>query len=132
MQGETNIKTGTQAEQSVAEYISKKGYWVGDFNKSSSGSQPFDQIALTHNITLAYDVKHCIDDRFDFVRVEENQKLSLGFIHNSLYNDKIKAGFVLVHNDEFKFLSYFRYQELLSKDYKSVKVSTLPPLRNFL
>lgn len=132
MQDNTNIKTGTQAEQAVANYISKKGYWVGDFNKSSSGSQPFDQIALTHNTTLTYDVKHCIDDRFDFVRVEENQKLALGFIHNELYNDKIKAGFVLVYNDMFKFLSYFRYQEMINKGFKSVQVSTLPSLVNFL
>lgn len=132
MQDKTNIKTGTQAEEAVAKYISKKGFWVGDFNKGSSGSQPFDQIALTHNVTLAYDVKHCAENRFDFTRVEENQRLSLGFITNEIYNDKIKTGFVLVYQNEFRFLSYFRFKTLENLDKKSVRITDLPLLREFL
>lgn len=128
MQGEIGLST----EKKVASFIASKGYWVGDFNKGANGSQPFDQIALTHNMTLCYDVKHAHIDRFDFSRVEENQRLALGFIHENIFNDKIKTGFVIVYKDKIKFLSYFKLLKLEKENEKSVKISTLPNLELIL
>ena len=73
MQDKPNITTGTQAENHVAEELAKLGAWVGNFNKSNTGAQPFDQIAITKNFTWCYDVKHSMINRFDFRRIEDNQ-----------------------------------------------------------
>lgn len=124
MQDELNIVTGNNAESFVAQELSKKGAWVGDFNKGNTGAQPFDQIAITDKYTLCYDVKHCSKDRFDFNRVEENQKLSLGYI-NSLDNANVFEGFAIVYESIIYWLSYFEYLSIVSTGRKSVKVTTL-------
>lgn len=128
MQDKTNISTGTQAEGFVSGLLASKGAWVGDFNKGNSGSQPFDQIAITNKFVFCYDVKHCKEDRFDFSRVEYNQTLSLTFI-SEIDNPMVIEGFALVYEDEVYFLSWYQYQMLLAETRKSVKVSTLPLLK---
>lgn len=122
---DSNIKTGTQAESFVAQELAKKGAFVGDFNKSRTGSQPFDQIAITNIFTWCYDVKHCNVDRFDFSRVEANQTNALNYIHDEIDNSHVVCGFALVFEDEIYFLSLYQYKQFLSEGRKSCKVSTL-------
>lgn len=125
---DSNIKTGTQAEQFVAQELAKKGAFVGDFNKGRTGSQPFDQLAITENFTWAYDVKHCRIDRFEFRRVEANQTSALNYIHDEINNAYVICGFALVHEDEIYFLSLFEYRMIKATGRKSCKVSNLPKL----
>ena len=122
---DSNIKTGTQAESFVAQELAKKGAFVGDFNKGRTGSQPFDQLAITENFTWAYDVKHCGIDRFEFRRVESNQTNALNYIHDEIDNPQVVCGFALVFEDEIYFLSLYQYKQFLSEGRKSCKVSTL-------
>lgn len=119
------IKTGNQAEKFVAETLANTDIvWVGNFNKSNSGSQPFDQIAITQLHTWCYDVKNCNIDRFDFSRVEDNQEISLGFI-DSLDNPHVYTGFAIVFDNEIYFLSTYQLNMLKAEGRKSVKVTTL-------
>lgn len=118
------IKTGKQAEIYVAEQLSKNKYWVGGFEKTISGTQPFDQIAINSQHALCYDVKHCKEDYFHFSRIEENQKRALGYL-NELKNPQVLTGFMLVYENEVYWLSYDIYLELESEDKKSVTPSVL-------
>lgn len=122
-----NILLGNKAEDKVAHYISSKGYIVVNL-RNNTGSQPFDQIAITNKLTYCYDVKNCSVDRFDFRRVENNQSLALEFITNNIQNSNVRTGFALVYNDNIYYLSYLKYTILLEKGAKSVKVSTLTRL----
>lgn len=131
MQGKPNIKTGTEAENFVAEELAKLGAWVGDFNKSSTGAQPFDQIAITKNYTWCYDVKHSEINRYDFRRIEDNQLLSLGYIH-SLDNSNVIVGFAIVHEGEIFFLSYYQYLQLKAEGRKSVRITDLENMLDML
>lgn len=126
-----NIKTGTQAEVFVAQELSIRGAWVGDFNKSNTGSQPFDQVAITSNYTWCYDVKHCNVDRFDFVRVEDNQRLSLSYIHG-LDNVNVIVGFTLVYKEEIFFLTYYNLLQLIAEGRKSIKITSLENMFDLL
>ena len=128
MQDNPNIKKGNKAEYETSLFIASKGGFVGNFNKGMSGSQPFDQIAITKNKVIAYDVKNCSTYRFDFRRVEDNQVSALGFINNEIRNKNVVCGFVLVHNDMFKFLNYNDYLTLINAENKSVDIRLLEDL----
>lgn len=121
----TQISYGNNAEKFVAETLaSTNKVWVGNFNKSNTGSQPFDQIAITPEHTWCYDVKNCSTDRFDFSRVESNQEISLQFI-DSLDNPQVYTGFALVYDNKVYFLSNLEFGLKIKEGRKSVKVSTL-------
>ena len=131
MQDKPNITTGTQAENYVAEELAKLGAWVGNFNKSNTGAQPFDQIAITKNFTWCYDVKHSMINRFDFRRIEDNQLLALDYI-NSLENANVIVGFVIVYEGEIFFLSYHQYLQSKAKSRKSVRITDLENMLDIL
>ena len=117
--------TPTQAEKYVAKYLSNYNYWVGNFEKGIVGSQPFDLIAINKNKTICLDVKLCDNDYFPFSRVEENQKLALGFITNKVRNDNVLTGFVIVFEKELYWLSFREYEDYHYTNIKSVKPSEL-------
>lgn len=131
MQDKPNITTGTQAENHVAEELAKLGAWVGNFNKSNTGAQPFDQIAITKNFTWCYDVKHSMINRFDFRRIEDNQLLALSYIHN-LDNANTIVGFGIVYEGEIFFLSYHQYLQLKAESRKSVRITDLENMLDML
>lgn len=123
--------TGREAENYVAEYLSKQDFFVGDFNKSNSGQQPFDQIAINNNKVLAYDVKHCKRDYFPFTRVEDNQIRALSYL-DDLNNPVIETYIMLVYKEEITTLPFKEFLSLEGKDTKSVKPSSLKPLKEVL
>ena len=131
MQDKPNITTGTQAENHVAEELAKLGAWVGNFNKSNTGAQPFDQIAITKNFTWCYDAKHSMINRFDFRRIEDNQQLALDYI-NSLENPNVIVGFAIVYEGEIFFLSYYKYLQLKAESRKSVRITDLENMLDIL
>lgn len=118
------IRSGVQAEKYVSNELSKLGLWVGDFNKGYTGTQPFDQIAISNNYVWCYDVKHSTIDNFNFSRVEENQELALGFLHK-LKNVFVYLGFLIVYQDEIYFLRFRDYLYYKQRGKKSVKITEL-------
>lgn len=112
--------TGKEAEQFVAEYLAKRGYFVGDFNKGNSGEQPFDQIAIGSKFILAYDVKHCNTDYFPLDRVRENQINALSYL-DSLNNERIRTSIILVYEKELFVLPFYIFTILKNSNEKSIK-----------
>lgn len=129
---ETNIKTGTDAENFVAHELAKLGMWAGQFPPAISGKQPFDIIAISKNNTYCIDVKHCKDNYFPFDRVEENQKLSLSYLDNEVGNLYNSNGFVLVYENTPYWLPYGKYERLSFKGDKSVKPQDLMLLSEYI
>ena len=115
-----NIEIGNNTENYVAQELSKLGAIVLNMNRSNTGSQPYDQVAITKSNTWCYDVKHSKQDRFDFSRVETNQSIALEFTHN-LHNDNVIVGFAIVYNDIIYFLSFHNYLIEKSKNKKVYK-----------
>lgn len=128
---ETNIRTGTEAENFVAQFFAKQGWLVLNLNKSRTGSQPYDQIAIGRVFTFNYDVKHCKDNYFPFDRIEQNQINALGYLQNEVMNPRARQGFVLVYKNELYWFSYIRY-ELEKGKKKSINPKQLPKLETVL
>ncbi len=75
-------KVGKIAEQYVADYLFKKGWFVILIPKKISG-QPFDLIALKDDKFIAGDVKHIQSgDTFRLSRVEPNQQTAFFLMRN--------------------------------------------------
>lgn len=75
-------KVGKRAEQYVADYLFKKGWFVILIPKKISG-QPFDLIALKDDKFIAGDVKHIQSgDTFRLNRVEPNQQTAFFLMRN--------------------------------------------------
>lgn len=124
MQDKPNIVIGNNAEEFVATELSKRGAIVCNLNKSNTGSQPFDQFAISSTTTWCYDVKHSVNHRFSFDRVETNQSNALKFIE-SLENENVVVGFAIVYKDVIYFLSWHEYETMLLDNKKSVLIETL-------
>lgn len=123
--------TGREAERFVAEFLSERKYFVGDFNKSSSGQQPFDQIAINYNSVLAYDVKHCKTDYFPFSRIEDNQIRALDYIGN-LNNEAVETMILIVYEGIIYYLSFSLFKTLKVIGFKSIRPTELEPLETIL
>lgn len=118
----TQIKTGNQAEEYVAQHFMSIGAWATIIPKKVDGSQPLDLIAQTKYKTYYLDVKHTARELFPFSRIEENQKLSM----KKLYELRCKhtiIGFAFVYKNDIYIMPYEKYIEYLNQGFKSVRVT---------
>lgn len=69
----SNKSDGTRFERKFAEILYMKGFWVLNIPDGKNG-QPFDIIAVRDRQAYAFDCKACEGHRFDFSRIEENQR----------------------------------------------------------
>lgn len=124
-----NKKIGNATEKKVIEMLAKNGYWCHLFGYKAEG-QPCDIIALKNNKSVLIDVKHCISDRFDFVRIESNQR-NCFTLATSRGNSN--CGFVIYFekSDKWKWLSMQEvfYNEIAMKR-KSISCDELGDFEN--
>lgn len=73
---EINKKRGNESEQSVADFLFSKSYWVLKIRQNEHG-QAADILAVRHNRAFLIDVKRIKDDYFELSRVEANQNTSM-------------------------------------------------------
>ena len=68
-----NKSIGNKCEQALGKLLQSKGYWchILEYNKNG---QPCDIVAIKGDVSMLIDVKHCDKDRFNFSRIEANQK----------------------------------------------------------
>ena len=73
-----NKKLGTAFERQVCETLKKDGYWVHFIAPDSTGSQPFDIIALKNGMAIAIECKTLDKSKkyFSIDRIEENQRMA--------------------------------------------------------
>lgn len=69
----SNKSNGTAFEREFAEMLSARGFWAHLMQDNSNG-QPFDVIAAKNGSTFVFDCKDCTGSRFEFRRMEENQR----------------------------------------------------------
>ena len=72
----SNKKNGNDFEQEFCELLAENGFWAHNMANRKNG-QPADVIAARNSCAYLIDCKVCENDRFDFKRVEENQRLAM-------------------------------------------------------
>lgn len=113
--------TGKQAEQYVAEFFSKQGYWV---HITGGYQQPFDMVAIGKHDEYFVDIKHCKGKRFSFYRVENNQFEAMEYLY-MMFRATSKIGFIIVHDRKLYFLPFNKYLVMKHDGLKSVSVDEL-------
>ena len=73
----SNISAGTAFEREFCELLSDQGFWVHRISQNAAGQQPADVIAVYCGIAYLIDCKVCSNDRFQFSRMEENQRSAM-------------------------------------------------------
>lgn len=125
-------KIGRNSEQLITNFFKQNGFWAYLLPKTVQG-QPFDIIAIRGNNVWCVDAKHVEENKksFTFSRIEPNQITSMSYAYN--YCDiKEQIGFIIHWNDELYFLPFMDYLALTRTDAKSVKIESLPLMRNIL
>lgn len=114
-----NKKLGTEFEKEFCDILSKNGWWVHFIQPNMAGAQPFDVIAVKHDIPIAIDCKTCEDKIFPLSRLEENQKFAFDKwkkVKNSYayIAVKRKTMIYMIDYDELKELGKIRLTEAVT------------------
>lgn len=72
----SNRKDGNAFERELCGIFAREGFWAHNFAQSAAG-QPADIIIARGGRVFLIDAKICDRDRFEFRRVEENQRQSM-------------------------------------------------------
>ena len=111
-----NKKLGNEFEKELSEILYNAGYWVHLLNQNKNG-QPADIIAVKNKKAYLIDAKVCSLEKFEFKRVEENQRLSMQMF--------IECGnttpyFALKARNEIYMLSYKTIRDLIKQGKKQL------------
>lgn len=129
------MKNGNKSERDVGWLFQANGFWAHNFAKSQSGSQPVDLVAIRGNDCWLVDVKHVREEEssFPFSRIEPNQLTCFDYARNFAKIQNL--GFVICF-ERFDLkpllLTYDKYLEMDKKGLKSVKMSDLEALEEYL
>ena len=112
-------KIGDSTERKCLEVLSKLGYWCHLFAYNKNG-QPCDIVAMKDNIGYLIDVKHCEGDRFDFKRIEPNQR-SCFIYARSCGNKTLGLMIYFEKHNCFNYLPFWAVEEMERNGEKSYK-----------
>lgn len=76
MSHSTNKKLGNKFETEFCETLFQEGFWTHNLAQNSAG-QPADVIAVRNGKAYLIDCKVCINDTFQFSRIESNQHTAM-------------------------------------------------------
>ena len=74
--GKSNKEIGNRFESEMSKILGENGFWCHVMQQNKSG-QPADLIAVKGRYHVLIDCKEMSHDRFEFYRVEENQRLAM-------------------------------------------------------
>ena len=74
----SNRKSGADFERTFGEMLASKGIWAHLMRQDASG-QPADVIAVARGLPILIDCKVCESDRFEFRRMEPNQRDAMDY-----------------------------------------------------
>lgn len=72
----SNRKLGNEFESEFCEMLYSHGYWTHNMAQNQAG-QPADVIAVKNKKAYLIDCKVCANDRFQFSRMESNQRMAM-------------------------------------------------------
>lgn len=122
-----NKNIGNKCEKELGKLLQKNRYWchILEYNKNG---QPCDIVAIRGDNCFLIDVKHCDSDRFNFNRIEANQKAC--FTYASLYCGIKNVGFAIYFESDSKF--YWLPFNVIREDEKSISKKELLELEAVL
>lgn len=134
-----NIKIGNKTEKTVSSIFRERGYWIYNCPRSSTGSQPFDLIAIRggdNYIVWFVDGKHVRQNEVSFKldRIEPNQLASMEYASGFAKVKVENMGFAIQfeRTNEFYWLPYKSALECLKSNEKSINLSRLKTLEEVL
>lgn len=74
--GKSNKEIGNRFEKEMSKTLAENGFWCHVMQQNKAG-QPADIIAVKGRYHVLIDCKEMSDDRFEFYRAEENQRLAM-------------------------------------------------------
>lgn len=72
----SNKSLGNSFESEFCELLARNGFWAHNLAQNQTG-QPADIIAVKNSIGYLIDCKVCLNDRFPFSRIEDNQECAM-------------------------------------------------------
>ena len=137
-----NTNIGNKTEHTISSVFRKKGYWVYNCPKSSTGSQPVDLIAIKGKtntdtcIVWLVDGKHVRSNEISFKleRIEPNQWISMKYASEFACINIENIGFAIEfeRSGMFYYLPYKKALELDKNGEKSIKLYELATLEDKL
>ncbi len=117
-----NKRIGNQMERRVANTLYSKGYWVHRLQDNHNG-QPFDIVSIKYNKAFCIECKHCIGKKFNFSRIEQNQR-------NAFYRLKKcgSDGYIALqfgNDNAFYIVNYKTINDLEAKGIKNISEEEL-------
>ena len=117
-----NVKNiGNDTEKMLLELLQDKGYWCHLFAYNKNG-QPCDIIAIKDNEAWLIDAKHCEGKRFNFNRIEPNQRNCFKYA-KSCGNNKTGFAIYFEETNKWRWLSYNDLEAYMRFNMKSVNES---------
>ena len=111
-----NKKSGNDFEQEFCELLAENGFWAHNMANRKNG-QPADVIAARNSCAYLIDCKVCAGDRFDFKRVEENQRLAM----KRWFNCGNGTGwFAIKMGEEIYMMDFFMLEQMEKENKKSI------------
>ena len=138
-----NTIIGNKTEKSASSILrKKKGYWVYNCPKSSTGAQPVDLIAIKGVKgtrlckALFCDSKHVRTNEVSFPlsRIEPNQWSSLQFLNDFAQVHADNLGFIIEfeRTGDYYWLPYIKAVEMAENGEKSINLNKLRLLEDML
>lgn len=113
----SNKAIGNRFEREMSKVLAENGFWCHVMQQNKSG-QPADIIAVKGRYHVLIDCKEMSDDRFEFYRAEENQRLAMNRFQKR--GGQVCWFALKLPNDEIRMLSYFHLLRLEKKGKKSL------------
>ena len=108
---------GNDTEKLLLELLKSKGYWCHLFAYNKNG-QPCDIVAIRDNVAILIDVKHCDSARFNFSRIEPNQRNCFKYA-DFCGNDNLGFAIYFQKTKHWKWLSNDKVRRLEQLGFKS-------------
>lgn len=113
----SNKAIGNRFEREMSKALAENGFWCHVMQQNKAG-QPADIIAVKGRYHVLIDCKEMSDERFEFYRAEENQRLAMNRFQKRCVQ---VCWFALkLPNNEIRMLSYSHLLRLEKKGKKSL------------
>ena len=113
----SNKAIGNRFEREMSKVLAENGFWCHVMQQNKAG-QPADIIAVKGRYHVLIDCKEMSDDRFEFYRAEENQRLAMNRFQKR--GGQVCWFALKLPNNEIRMLSYSHLLRLEKKGKKSL------------
>lgn len=115
--GKSNKAIGNRFEREMSKVLAENGFWCHVMQQNKAG-QPADIIAVKGRYHVLIDCKEMSDDRFEFYRAEENQRLAMGRFQERC--GQVCWFALKMPDDKIRMLSYCHILRMEKKGKKSL------------